>query len=120
MTLIYNEIDGTVTRINAVEADEGFLHLPAGAMDACFKKGYHLYKGDNGEYYLADIIGFSVITEDKEIGIMDDYFENAADQTIFVVKCNDGTVKYIPDMEEFVKKVDLDEQKIYVELIKGM
>ena len=54
MTLIYNEIDGTVTRINAVEADEGFLHLPAGAMDACFKKGYHLYKGDNGEYYLAD------------------------------------------------------------------
>ncbi len=75
---------------------------------------------EEGEYYLADIIGFSVIAEDKEIGIMDDYFENAADQTIFVVKCNDGTVKYIPDMEEFVKKVDLDEQKIYVELIKGM
>lgn len=57
MTLIHQEIDGTITRVNAMEADEGFLHLPAGSMEACTSQGYHLYKGDNGEYYLADGMG---------------------------------------------------------------
>ncbi len=75
---------------------------------------------EEGEYYLADIIGFKVISEGQEIGIMEDYFDNAADQTIFIIKCNDGTTKYIPDIDEFVKQVDLEEQCIYVQLIKGM
>ena len=57
MTLIYQEIDGSISRIQAPEADEGFLHLPAGSMEACVSKGYHLYKGDNGEYYLGDSMG---------------------------------------------------------------
>ena len=52
--LTMNEIDGTQTMIEAIEADEGFLHLPNGAMAACAKKGIHLYKDMNGNYYLAD------------------------------------------------------------------
>ncbi len=48
------EIDGTVTTIRAQEADEGFLHLQPGALDACTKQGIHLYKSDKGDYYLAD------------------------------------------------------------------
>ena len=75
---------------------------------------------DEGEYYLADIIGFDVISDGNVIGKLTDYFENAADQTIFVVTCDDGSEKYIPDVEEFVKEVNIEEEKVYVKLIKGM
>ena len=56
-TLIYQEIDGTVTRIQAQEADQAFLHLPPGSMDACKTQGLGIYKGENGEYYLGDRMG---------------------------------------------------------------
>ena len=63
---------------------------------------------------------FGFVSKDEIIGKIEDYFDNAADQTILVVKCNDGSIKYIPDLEEFVEEVDMDASKIYVDLIKGM
>lgn len=80
----------------------------------------HALELDEGEYYLADIMGFKVSSDGVIIGNIEDYFDNAADQTIFVVKCNDGTTKYIPDIEEFVLDVNMDEETVYVKLIKGM
>lgn len=48
------EIDGTTTVIEVIEADEGFLRLPPGSLDACNSRGIHLYKDQKGNYYLAD------------------------------------------------------------------
>ena len=75
---------------------------------------------EDGEYFLADIIGFDVIAEDKKIGVIKDYIENEASQVIFVVSCEDGTEKYIPDVPHFISEVDLEEGKVYANLIKGM
>ena len=75
---------------------------------------------EDGEYYLADIIGFDVIADNSKIGIIKDYIENEADQVIFVVECSDGSEKYIPDVPDFITDVDLDDGKVYVKLIKGM
>ena len=75
---------------------------------------------EEGEYFLADVIGFKVISDGNEIGVIEDYFENAADQVIFVVKKPDGSTMYIPDVEEFVKDVDLEKEEMQVNLIKGM
>ena len=80
----------------------------------------HALELDEGEYYLADIMGFKVSSDGVIIGNIEDYFDNDADQTIIVVKCNDGTTKYIPDIEEFVLDVNMDEETVYVKLIKGM
>ena len=75
---------------------------------------------EEGEYFLSDVIGFDVISEEKKIGIIKDYIENEADQIIFVVSCDDGTEKMIPDFPEFINEVDLENGKMYVKLIKGM
>ena len=66
--LSYVEIDGTVTKIRATQADEGFLHFPAGSIEACNAKGLHLYKGETGEYYLADEQGNIAATGTTMIG----------------------------------------------------
>ena len=75
---------------------------------------------EEGEYFLADVIGFKVIADGEQIGVIEDYFDNAADQTIFIVRKDDGETMYIPDVEEFVKDVDLEKEEMQVKLIKGM
>ncbi len=80
----------------------------------------HAIPLEDGEYYLADTIGFKVVSNGEVIGEVVDYTENEADQTIFIVKCNDGSEKYILDIPEFVEEVDLDEGTITINLIKGM
>ncbi len=73
-----------------------------------------------GEYYLADIIGYDVVANGNKIGILEDYTENGADQTIFIVRCNDDSIKYILDIPEFVLGVDQQEKTVTVNLIEGM
>ena len=51
---------------------------------------------------------------------IEDYMENAADQVIFIIKCDDGSTKYVPDVEEFILDVDMDENTVLVHLIEGM
>ena len=80
----------------------------------------HAISLEEGEYYMADILGFDVEDENGKIGVLKDYIENGADQTIFIVECLDGSTKYILDIPEFVQKVDLDSKKIHVVMIKGM
>ena len=80
----------------------------------------HVIPLEEGEFYLADTIGFKVVSEGETIGEVVDYTENEADQTIFIVKCNDGTDKYILDIPEFIKNVDIEAGIIEVNLVKGM
>ena len=82
----------------------------------------HAIPLEEGEYYVADILGFDVIsdTDNSKIGVLEDYMENAADQLIYLVKCNDGSIKYVPDIEEFVLDVDMDGRTVLVHLIPGM
>ena len=75
---------------------------------------------EEGEYFLADVIGFTVMSADKKIGVVKDYIENEADQVIFIIEAEDGSEKMIPDIPEFISDVDLDEGIMYVMLIKGM
>ena len=73
-----------------------------------------------GEYYLADVLGIDVVTEDGiKVGVLKDYFETAA-QTVYQVITDDGKEVLIPAIDEFVKKVDIENNTMTVRLIKGM
>ena len=80
----------------------------------------HAVALEEGEYYLADVLGINVIDEaGNEIGILKDYFETAA-QTIYQVITKDDKEILIPAIDQFVKKVDLENNLMTVHLIKGM
>ncbi|MBQ9155226.1 MAG: hypothetical protein IJ137_00425 [Eubacterium sp.] len=53
-TLVQHEIDGTDTFIQAKLADDYFIMLDPNAKDRCLAKDIHLFKGEDGTYYLAD------------------------------------------------------------------
>lgn len=80
------------------------------------RKDFHLEKG---EYFLADLIGLSVIDADtqKVYGILSETINRGASD-IYVVKTEDGE-RMIPAVAEFIDHVDI-EKGIFVRPISGM
>ena len=75
---------------------------------------------EEGIYYIADLIGLEVYTEDGEcLGNVDDIY-NTGSNDIYVVKDELGKQKLLPGIKDVIKKVDLENKKIIVNLIEGL
>ena len=73
-----------------------------------------------GVYYLADLIGLDVYTEEDELlGKVDDIYSTGAND-IYVVKNEDGKEKLLPGIDEVIKNIDIDSGKITVNLLEGL
>ena len=74
---------------------------------------------DEGDYFIADLIGLDVIdnVSGKKYGTLTDVINRGASD-IYVIKTENGE-RMMPAVEEFVKRVDLDEG-VFVETIPGL
>jgi 16S rRNA processing protein RimM len=74
---------------------------------------------EEGTYYIADLIGLEVYTDEgKLLGKVDDIY-NTGGKDIYVVKDELGKQILLPGIEEVIKEVILDD-KIIVHLIQGL
>lgn len=69
-------------------------------------------------FYVRDLIGCKVYDEDNYIGDITDVLQNTA-QDIYQVKRPDGREVLIPAVGDFVKKVDVEQKLVVVNLIPG-
>ncbi|NLY87438.1 MAG: 16S rRNA processing protein RimM [Clostridiales bacterium] len=85
-----------------------------------FIKAEELEKLPAGEYYVRDIIGFKVIdlVSGETVGILQDVIQNTA-QNILDITGDSGKQILIPAVDVFMKKIDVDNEVIEVELIPG-
>lgn len=68
-----------------------------------------------GIYFIKDILGFDVISDEgQNIGKLDEVFNTGANDVYRIGK------NYIPATKEVIKKVDLENKQIIVHLLKGM
>ena len=75
---------------------------------------------EDGAYYIVDLIGLTVITDENVIlGKLDDVF-NTGSNDIYVVKDDKGKQLLLPAIKDVVKKIDIEEGKMIVHLIKGL
>lgn len=80
---------------------------------------------EEGEYYIADLIGLTVLNEDKndeEIGILKDVLQTGAND-VYIVNTNKnyGSKELlIPVINECVKDIDIENQLIKVHLMEGL
>ena len=73
-----------------------------------------------GQYYIVDLIGLEVYEDNgKLLGTVDDVF-NTKSNSVYVVRLEDGELKYLPGIPDVIKNVDLDNKKIIVTLIPGL
>ncbi|HLS22818.1 MAG TPA: ribosome maturation factor RimM [Pseudogracilibacillus sp.] len=90
-------------------------------------KGYTLYIKESqqtelepGEYYYHEIIGCTVVTNEGEtIGIVDHILAPGAND-VWVVKDEKGKEYLIPYIPDVVKKVDVEEEIIIIEVMEGL
>jgi len=74
---------------------------------------------DEDEIFLAEMIGFEAILNDKRIGLVSDFADYNAG-LIYVVE-NDKKEKYfLPDGDDFIEKINYDLKKIFFKNIEEL
>ena len=73
------------------------------------------------EYFIADLIGLSVIREDngEVLGELTDVLQTGAND-VYEVKMEDGKEVLLPAIRECIKNVDLQKGEITVHVMKGL
>ena len=102
-----------------------------------FKDMYHIndiekYKGhslkvaeanlndlDEGEFYYHEIIGLEVYENDQLIGTIKEILQPGAND-VWVIKSQNGKEILIPYIEDVVKKIDVENKKIDIEVMEGL
>jgi 16S rRNA processing protein RimM len=80
----------------------------------------HAVKCKKDEYFIADLIGLSVYTEDgSHLGTLVDVLQTGAND-VYTVEMEDKREVLIPAIGECILDVDLDERKMQVHLLKGL
>lgn len=79
---------------------------------------------EEGEAYLHDLVGLDVIEVDDEgaevgmLGTVRDLYDGA--QLLFAITRPDGPDVLLPDVEEFVRRLDLESRRLYVRPPDGL
>ena len=75
---------------------------------------------EEGTYYIVDMIGLKVYTEEGELlGILEDIF-NTGSNDIYVVKNELGKQILLPSIPDVIKKIDMPNKKVIVHLLPGL
>ncbi len=75
---------------------------------------------EEGSYYIADLLGMPVYTEEgKKIGILEDIY-NTGSNDIYVVRNEKQKQILLPAIQDVIKQISLEENKITVHMLKGL
>lgn len=73
-----------------------------------------------GYYFYEDLVGCAIIDQaNNELGIVSKVEEFPAQITLRVKRQNNKNF-FVPFIKQFIKKVDIDNKKIHIEVIEGM
>lgn len=75
---------------------------------------------EEGEYYIADLLGLSVYLEDGSFfGKLKDVMETGAND-VYVINTKEHGEVLVPVIDDCVKEVDLENEKIIIHLMEGL
>ncbi len=74
---------------------------------------------EEDEYYIADLIGMRVVTDEGERGILKDVIETGANE-VYVVQFDDLGEVLIPAIHDCILNVDVEEMEMKVHLLEGL
>jgi len=71
-------------------------------------------------YYVEDLIGMDVIDEKDEVIGTITYVFNTGANDVYEIKTLDNKELYIPAIKDVIKKVDVKNKKMYIEMMEGL
>lgn len=77
-------------------------------------------KLEKGEYFIFDLIGCNVITEEgQQLGELTEVLQTGAND-VYVVKTNDGKEILLPYIKECILNVDIEQKQIKAHIMPGL
>ena len=73
---------------------------------------------EEDEYYIGDLIGMDVFTEEGHFGVLRDVMETGAND-VYIVQTEEKEV-LIPAIKDCILQVDVPENKMIIHLMKGL
>lgn len=81
----------------------------------------HAVELDEDEYFVADLIGLKVVTDDgKDFGELTDVMFTGANDVYIVKRADNGEEALLPAIEECILDIDLDSQMMKVHIMEGL
>ncbi len=74
---------------------------------------------DEDEYYIADLIGMEVFTEDGHFGVVKDVMETGANE-VYIIESDEHGEVLIPAIRQCVLDVNVEEKKMKIRLMDGL
>lgn len=74
---------------------------------------------EKDEYYIADLIGMTVYTEEGKFGVLRDVMETGANE-VYIVDSDEHGEVLIPAIRQCILNVDVSENKMTVRLMDGL
>ena len=80
----------------------------------------HAVKLKKDEYFIADMIGMDVFTEDGELfGALKDVMETGAND-VYIIEMSDGKEVLVPAIKRCILDVDIENRKMVIHLLEGL
>ena len=76
----------------------------------------HAVKLKKDEYFIADMIGMDVFTED---GALKDVMETGAND-VYIIEMSDGKEVLVPAIKQCILDVDIENRKMVIHLLEGL
>lgn len=72
------------------------------------------------EYFIADMIGMNVVTDDgKEFGTLKDVIETGAND-VYIIQTEEHGEVLVPAIKQCILDVDIENQKMVIHLLEGL
>ena len=80
----------------------------------------HAVKLKKDEYFIADMIGMDVFTEEGELfGTLKDVMETGAND-VYIIEMSDGKEVLVPAIKQCILDVDIENRKMVIHLLEGL
>ena len=80
----------------------------------------HAVKLKKDEYFIADMIGMDVFTEEGELfGALKDVMETGAND-VYIIEMTDGKEVLVPAIKQCILHVDIENRKMVIHLLEGL
>lgn len=75
---------------------------------------------EEDSYYILDLIGMQVLNSNEELFGTLTYVFNTGANDVYEVKDKDNKCFYLPAIKDVIKKIDIKNKKMYVEVMEGL
>lgn len=74
---------------------------------------------DEDEYYIADLIGMEVFTEEGRFGVLKDVMETGANE-VYIIDSDEHGEVLVPAIHDCILDVDIEEKVMKIRLLDGL